>query len=109
MWLEVINKVKVTHQGEGHIKVKVRYLHPFKFYVVCTLCKWVVCIRLKCYLFIYVLWDDISLNMKLDVSYLIAYFYRLQRSCSKVMFSQVSVILFTGEGGQSQGDTPHLG
>ena len=28
----VINKVKVTHQGEGHIKVKVKYLHPFKFY-----------------------------------------------------------------------------
>ena len=23
MWPKVINKVKVTHQGEGHIKVKV--------------------------------------------------------------------------------------
>ena len=23
MWLQGINKVKVTHQGEGHIKVKV--------------------------------------------------------------------------------------
>ena len=23
MWLQVINKIKVTHQGEGHIKVKV--------------------------------------------------------------------------------------
>ena len=43
-------KVKVTHQGEGHIKVKVKYLHPFKFYVAHTLCKRVVCIRLKCYL-----------------------------------------------------------
>ena len=32
MWLQVINKVKVTHQGEGHIKVKVKYLHPFKFF-----------------------------------------------------------------------------
>ena len=52
MWLQVINKVKVTHQGEGHIKVKVKYLHPFKFYVVCTLCKWMVCIQLKCYLFL---------------------------------------------------------
>ena len=51
MWLYVINKVKVTHQGEGHIKVKVRYLHPFKFYVAHALCKRVVCIRLKCYLF----------------------------------------------------------
>ena len=51
MWLQVINKVKVTHQGEGHIKVKVKYLHPFKFYVAHTLCKRVVCIRLKCYLF----------------------------------------------------------
>ena len=50
MWLQVINKVKVTHQGEGHIKVKVKYLHPFKFYVAHALCKRVVCIRLKCYL-----------------------------------------------------------
>ena len=41
-----MNKVKVTHQGEGHIKVKVKYLHSFKFYVAHTLC-----IRLKCYLF----------------------------------------------------------
>ena len=24
MWLQVINKVKVTHQGEGQIKVKVK-------------------------------------------------------------------------------------
>ena len=24
MWLQVINKVKVTHQGEGHIKLKVK-------------------------------------------------------------------------------------
>ena len=52
-WLQVINKVKVTHQGEGHIKVKVKYLHPFKFYVAHALCKRVVCIRLKCYLFSY--------------------------------------------------------
>ena len=51
MWLYIINKVKVTHQGEGHIKVKVKYLHPFKFYVAHALCKRVVCIRLKCYLF----------------------------------------------------------
>ena len=50
MWLQVINKVKVTHQGEGHIKFKVKYLHPFKFYVAHALCKRVVCIRLKCYL-----------------------------------------------------------
>ena len=39
MWLQVINKVKLTHQGEGHIKVKVKYLHSFKFYVARTLCK----------------------------------------------------------------------
>ena len=73
VWLQVINKVKVTHQceghikvkvkvssslptickihqGEGHIKVKVKYLHLFKFYVAHTLCKRVVCIRLKRYL-----------------------------------------------------------
>ena len=33
MWLQVTNKVKVTHQGEGHIKVKVRNLFPFQLYV----------------------------------------------------------------------------
>ena len=33
MWLQVFNKVKVTHQGEGHIKVKVKYLLPFQLYV----------------------------------------------------------------------------
>ena len=29
IWLQVINEVKVTHQGEGHTKVKV--LLPFQF------------------------------------------------------------------------------
>ena len=29
MWLRVINEVRVTNQGEGHIKVKVKYLLPF--------------------------------------------------------------------------------
>ena len=28
IWLQVINKIKVTHQGEGHIKVKVK-IFPF--------------------------------------------------------------------------------
>ena len=51
MWIQVINKVKVTHQGQGHIKIKVKYLHPFNFYVAYALYKRVVCIRLKCYLF----------------------------------------------------------
>ena len=26
MWPKVINKVKVTHQGQGHVKVKVKYI-----------------------------------------------------------------------------------
>ena len=34
MWLQVINKVKVTHQGEGHIKVKVKISSSLP-----TLCK----------------------------------------------------------------------
>ena len=33
IWLHVISKVKVTHQGQGHIKVKVKYPTPFQFYV----------------------------------------------------------------------------
>ena len=33
IWLQVINKVMVTHQGKGYIKVKVKYLTPFQFYV----------------------------------------------------------------------------
>ena len=44
VWLQVTNKVKFIHQGEGHIKVKVKYLHSFKFYVAHTFCKRVVCI-----------------------------------------------------------------
>ena len=32
MWPKVINKVKVTHQDQGHIKVKVKYLLPFQLY-----------------------------------------------------------------------------
>ena len=44
VWLQVISNVKFIHQGEDHIKVKVEYLHLFKFYVACTLCKQVVCI-----------------------------------------------------------------
>ena len=36
IWLQIINKVKVTDQGQDHIKVKVKYLHPFKFYVAFT-------------------------------------------------------------------------
>ena len=34
MWLQVINKVNVTHQGEGHIKVKVKISSSLP-----TLCK----------------------------------------------------------------------
>ena len=34
MWLQVINKVKVTHQGEGHIKVKLKISSSLP-----TLCK----------------------------------------------------------------------
>ena len=51
VWVQVINKVKFIHQHEGHIKVKAKYLHLCKFYVAHTLCKQVVFIRLKCYLF----------------------------------------------------------
>ena len=52
VWLQVINKVKFIHQGECYIKVKVKYLHPFKFYVAHTFCKRVVCIRLNALLLI---------------------------------------------------------
>ena len=34
IWLQVINKVNVTHQGEGHIKVKVKISSS-----LLTLCK----------------------------------------------------------------------
>ena len=33
MWLQVINKVKVIHQGEGHTKIKVRISISFPIYV----------------------------------------------------------------------------
>ena len=44
------NKDKITHQGEGHIKVKETYLCSFQFYVAHTVSKRVVGIRLKCIL-----------------------------------------------------------
>ena len=32
MWLQVINKVKFKHQGEGHIKVKIKNVYiPLDF------------------------------------------------------------------------------
>ena len=34
MWLQVIIKVKVTHQGEGHIKVIVKISTCLQFYVI---------------------------------------------------------------------------
>ena len=45
MWLKVINKVKVTHRGEVHIKVK--DICPFQLNVAHTVNKRVVCIRMK--------------------------------------------------------------
>ena len=33
MWVQVINKVKVTHQGEGHTKVKVKISSSCQLYV----------------------------------------------------------------------------
>ena len=30
MWLQVINKVKVTQQGQGHVKVKVKISTSFQ-------------------------------------------------------------------------------
>ena len=47
MWLQVINKVKVTHQGEGHTKVEIKISTSFSilcqilliFYTL-ILCVW---------------------------------------------------------------------
>ena len=33
MWLQLINKVKIKHQGQDHIKVKIKCLLPFQLYV----------------------------------------------------------------------------
>ena len=35
MWLQVINKVMVTHQGQGHIKVKVK--NTTSFAIICQI------------------------------------------------------------------------
>ena len=51
IWLQDINKVKVTHQGQSKISTSL------KFYVVQTVCKWVVCIRLNAFLFDLILAD----------------------------------------------------
>ena len=47
---------------EGHIKVKVKYLHPFKFYVAHTFCKRVVCIRLNAFLFAMYTFNQLKLT-----------------------------------------------
>ena len=39
MWLQVTNKVKVTHQGQGHVKVKIKYILLFQLYVKFNLFK----------------------------------------------------------------------
>ena len=33
IWLQIINKVKVTHQGEGYIEIRVKISTPFQFHV----------------------------------------------------------------------------
>ena len=45
IWLQFINKIKVTHQGEGHIKVKVKYflsnvMPNFTYFNTSFLCVW---------------------------------------------------------------------
>ena len=46
MWLQVINQVKATHQGEGHIKVKVEifflsnFMYNFTYFKILILCMW---------------------------------------------------------------------
>ena len=50
MRLQVITNVKVIHQCEGHIKVKVKISTFFRFYAAYTVSKWVLCIHLKCLL-----------------------------------------------------------
>ena len=34
IWLQVVNKVKFTHQGESYIKVKVKICSTFQFYAI---------------------------------------------------------------------------
>ena len=70
IWLQVINKVKVTHQGEGHIQVKVKYLLAFQFYVAHTVSKQVVCIRLKCILTHYQIAENCVLYGSTDGVYI---------------------------------------
>ena len=47
IWLEVINEVKVTHQSEGHIKVKIKniyflsnFMPNFTYFNTLFLCVW---------------------------------------------------------------------
>ena len=49
-----------------------------------------------------------NLRNKLREMNSIQFYYRPQRSCSKVMFSPLSVILFPGEGGCLADNTPRV-
>ena len=84
VWLQFINEVKFIHQGEGHIKVKVKYLQPFKFYVAHTFCKRVVCIRLNAFLLLKCLGSFNPQEMK-------KFILHLNRSPS-IKFSLIEVI-----------------
>ena len=87
IWLQVTNKAKVTHQGEGQIKVKEKYLHPFQLYVAHTVSKRVVCIRLKCILTHYQIAENCVLYGSTDGMYI---YFDSSTNCECVM--TVSII-----------------
>ena len=95
MWLQVINKVKVTHQGEGHIKVKVKYLLLFQLYVkfylyfnILILCMWLKVInKVK-------VTDQGEGRIKVKVKYLHPFkFYIAHALCKRVVYIRLKCYL----------------
>ena len=92
IWLQVINEVKVTHQGEGHIKVKVKISTSFPI-----LCKFVntlfLCVATSPNKVKFI--HQGEGHIKVKVKYLHPFkFYVANTFCKRVVCIQLNVFLF---------------
>ena len=88
IWFQVINEVKVTHQGEGHIKIKVKISSTFP--ILCQilfLCVWLQLINKVKFI--------IQGHIKVKVKYLHPFkFYVMHTFYKKVVCIRLNAFLF---------------
>ena len=96
IWLQAINDIKVTHQGEGHIKVKVIYLKylsnfvpNFTYFNTLFLCVWLQVINKVKFI------HQGEGHIKVKVKYLHPFkFYVAHTFCKRVVFIRLNAFLF---------------